>query len=68
MGLGDSHLSREINFFKPLKLTQLEIHRIQQIAAGGFSAAITDIRQLIVWGTGNFGTFSTPQKVCMDGI
>lgn len=23
---------------------------------------------MIVWGTGQFGVFSTPQKVCMDGI
>ena len=21
-----------------------------------------------MWGTGQFGVFSTPQKVCMDGI
>jgi len=43
MGLGESQLARELNFYKPLKLTQLEIHRITTVAAGGFSAAITDM-------------------------
>ena len=26
------------------------------------------MKQVIVWGTGAFGVFSTPQKVCMDGV
>ena len=68
MGLGDHPQAIENNFFTPLKLDQLEIHNIVHCAAGGFSAAITDLNQLIVWGTGQFGVFSTPQKVCMDGI
>ena len=68
MGLGDSPQAVENNFYAPLKLDQLDIHNIVHIAAGGFSAAITDQNQLIVWGTGQFGVFSTPQKVCMDGI
>ena len=38
------------------------------MAAGGFSLALTDQNQVLVWGTGNFGTFGTPQKVCMDGV
>lgn len=61
-------LARETNFFRAIKLTQLEIHNVQQISAGGFSAAITDQNQLIVWGSGAFGNFATPQKVCMDGV
>ena len=68
MGLGENPLAVENNFYAPLKLEQLEIHNIIKCAAGGFSAAITDSNQLIVWGTGQFGVFSTPQKVCMDGI
>lgn len=68
MGLGDSLLAQEPSFFYPLKLVQLEIHKVKKIAAGGFSAAITDQKQLIIWGSGSFGTFSTPQKVCMEGI
>jgi hypothetical protein len=42
MGLGDSLLAREPSFFYPFKLAQLEIHRVTKIAAGGFSAALTD--------------------------
>lgn len=68
MGLGESSLAREACFFHPIRLSQLDIHRITKVAAGGFSAAITDQRQLILWGTGTFGTFSTPQKVCMEDV
>ena len=53
-------LARETNFFRAIKLTQLEIHNVQQISAGGFSAAITDQNHLIVWGSGAFGNFATP--------
>ena len=60
MGLGEQGQSKETNFYSPLKLASLEIHNVVKVAAGGFSAAITDMRQLIVWGTGAFGVFSTP--------
>ena len=52
MGLGEAPIANENNFSAPLKLDQLEIHNIVHCAAGGFSAAITDLKQLIVWGTG----------------
>jgi hypothetical protein len=39
-----------------------------KIFAGGFSAAITEKNQLIVWGTGEFGVFTTPKKVCMTDV
>ena len=42
MGLGDSPLAVENNFFAPLKLDALLIHNIVHTVAGGFSAAITD--------------------------
>ena len=42
MGLGDSPLAVENNFFAPLKLEALMIHNLVHAAAGGFSAAITD--------------------------
>ena len=52
MGLGDSTQAVENNFYAPLKLEQLLIHNVVHVAAGGFSAAITDHNELIVWGTG----------------
>lgn len=66
LGLGSSQ-SRH-NFFQPVRLTQLESHRVTKIVAGGFSAALTDKNQLIVWGTGEFGVFATPKKVCMQDV
>ena len=68
MGLGEQPHAHESNFYAPLRLDQLDIHNITHVSAGGFSAAITDLNQLIIWGTGQFGVFSTPQKVCMEGI
>ena len=68
LGLGESARSREPEFNTPLKLSHLEIHRITKVAAGGFSAAVTVTNQLIIWGTGQFGAFRTPQKVCMDDV
>jgi len=60
MGLGESSDAVTNNFFTPLKLDQLSIHNLVHCSAGGFSAAITELNQLIVWGTGQFGVFSTP--------
>lgn len=34
-----------------------------EIAAGSFSAAISDEGQLYVWGTGTFGEFLQPNRV-----
>lgn len=68
MGLGDTQDSRKPNFFSPIKLNQLEIHNLIKVSAGGFSAALTDHNQVIIWGSGNFGVFNTPQKVCMDDV
>ena len=66
LGLGSSQTRQ--NFYNPVRLTQLESHRVTKIVAGGFSAALTDKNQLIVWGTGEFGVFSTPKKVCMADV
>lgn len=42
MGLGDSSSAIENNFYAPYRLESLMIHNIVHVAAGGFSAAITD--------------------------
>jgi len=42
MGLGDTSSAVENNFYAPHKLESLMIHNIVHVAAGGFSAAITD--------------------------
>lgn len=42
MGFGDSARAQEKEFISPVKLSQLEIHKISSVVAGGFSAAVTD--------------------------
>ena len=43
MGLGELPEASQSNFFAPLKLKQLEIHNVVKVAAGFFSAALTDL-------------------------
>lgn len=70
MGFGDepASLALEPSFATPQKLDHLGIHEIIKVRAGGFSAAITEKNQVILWGTGEFGVFKTPQKICMDSV
>ena len=58
LGLGDGH--SKSNYYSPIKLHSLQAQNIKQIIAGGFSAAITSTDQILVWGQGEFGTFSSP--------
>ena len=68
MGLGDAHHATQKEFHSPLRMNHLEMHDIIKVAAGGFSAAITSSHSIILWGTGEFGCFIYPQKVCIEGI
>lgn len=68
MGLGESKFSSQKEFHVPLRMTHLEMHDITQVAAGGFSAALTSSKSIIIWGSGEFGQFVYPQKVCIEGI
>ena len=53
----------------PLRIQALEIYMIVKIqAGGGFSAALTSQNEILVWGSGEFGQFQTPQKIYMDDI
>lgn len=47
-------------------MNHLDMHKIVQVAAGGFSAALTASGNVILWGEGVFGSFQNPQKVCID--
>lgn len=42
--------------------------KVAKIEAGGFSAALTTSKELILWGEGEFGIFSIPQRLYMDNI
>jgi len=41
---------------------------IRKVIAGGFSSALTAQDELLIWGTGEFGQFKTPQKLYMDQV
>lgn len=68
MGLGESNYADQKEFSNPLRMNHLEMHEITSVTAGGFSAALTSNKSIILWGTGEFGCFRNPQKVCIDGV
>jgi hypothetical protein len=41
MGLGESSYSNKKEFASPFRMSHLEMHDIVSVAAGGFSAALT---------------------------
>lgn len=53
---------------EPIELELLRMHKVKQVRAGVFSACLTEQNELILWGSGVFGTFAQPQKVCIDGV
>jgi len=52
MGMGDSNLAKQKLFYSPIRLRHLEIHEITKVEAGGFSAALTSDKQILIWGSG----------------
>jgi hypothetical protein len=44
------------------------MHIVTKISAGSFSGAITSNKELIIWGSGDFGILSTPQKIFIDDV
>ncbi len=41
---------------------------ITKLVAGGFSAALTQANEVLIWGSGEFGSFATPQKIFMEDV
>ena len=41
---------------------------VQKVIAGGFSVAITNSNELLVWSSGDFGTYQSPKKVYMEDV
>lgn len=52
----------------PIHIDTLARQNIRKVIAGGFSAAITAKHQILVWGSGEFGSFKTPQKIYMNNV
>jgi X-linked retinitis pigmentosa GTPase regulator len=44
------------------------MYLINKISAGAFSGAVTSSRELLVWGSGDFGIFMQPQKVVLENL
>jgi alpha-tubulin suppressor-like RCC1 family protein len=52
----------------PMRIQPLEMYMITKVVAGSFSAALTSQHEILLWGSGDFGTFISPQKIYMDDI
>lgn len=44
------------------------MYMIIKIAAGQFSGAVTSSREILIWGSGDFGVLASPQKIFLDDI
>jgi len=65
MGIGSTQQQR---FYSPVLVKGLDMHIIIKISAGTFSGAITSNKELLIWGSGEFGTISQPQKLFLDDV
>lgn len=68
LGLGSQQeaFTQFINY--PIQIQSLNHFNISQVIAGGFSSALTVQDELLIWGTGEFGQFKSPQKLYMDQV
>lgn len=62
MGLTNSVLKKEMNFFYLQRISSLDPLSIIKVAAGSFSAALTNDNDIILWGSGEFGNFTKPKN------
>jgi|LauGreDrversion4_2_1035121.scaffolds.fasta_scaffold50187_1 alpha-tubulin suppressor-like RCC1 family protein len=44
------------------------MHNVIKVRAGSFSAALTSEKEILIWGSGDFGQVQTPIKVCTEGV
>ena len=63
LGLMQPTVSKSVGV---MRIQALEIYMIVKVEAVGFSAALTSQNEILVWGSGEFGQFQTPQKIYMD--
>lgn len=68
MGIADGAPDGAQIYREPKLLELLSAHRVKKVRSGLFSACLTEKDDLILWGTGAFGCFQTPQKVCVEGV
>lgn len=52
----------------PVKIQSLDQYNIVKIRAGSFSSALTSDQEILLWGTGEFGQYQMPIKLCSDGV
>eukprot|EP00347_Sterkiella_histriomuscorum_P023139 403335798 len=53
---------------QPIRIQTIDMFAVEKIIAGGFSVAITSQNELLVWGSGDFGVFQSPQKIFMEDV
>ncbi len=66
MGLGSLPISEQKRFYAPIPLDILAQYVVTRVCAGSFSLAMTSSKEMLVWGNGDFGCYTTPQKLFID--
>lgn len=57
LGMGSATQSK---FMTPIRIQALEMYMITKVVAGSFSSALTSQNEILLWGSGDFGTFISP--------
>ncbi len=65
LGLGTASNGK---YFSPVHINALDDNTVTKVVAGSFSIAITSRSEVLIWGTGEFGNFASPQKMYLDDI
>lgn len=68
LGQNFTLFANESTVYDPIIIPALQDQGVKKVVAGHFSAAINMDNQVMIWGTGEFGTIRAPQKLFMDKV
>ena len=60
LGLGNTNFASYPKHSVPIRIQALDRYDIKKVVAGDFSTALTYDNDILIWGTGEFGSISSP--------
>lgn len=68
LGQNFTNYANEPVVYDPILIPSLQDEGVKKVIAGSFSAVINMHNQVMIWGSGEFGTIKAPQKLFMDKV
>ncbi len=64
LGLAGHHnKGQSLKSLSPVKIQSLDAYNVTKVKAGSFSAVVTSDHDILIWGTGDFGSIQMPVKL-----